>query len=421
MGEFHRKGYSISRFEMRHDKILRCHNQVNKLFHSKTKIYIFDSHRSWTRYDKNSDTIFFDTHFFDILELVTILFISGKVELTRYIAYALISDYFICKDEIVLALHYAELFEKEKSRVYSILKDNKYVDKELLNRQLLFVLYHEQCHGMLAHQMHLNWFEPFRENFCNELDRENKISALINSLDLSPIESELSKIDKSFIEEPSDFSVGYTADVISYAYVFEKLIIESEKKIDIPESALISKKKLLLYACENYIKGTKTHLLRSEDYEDDVIADGFALNQLIQSHLGNENFYERMRDSILAYFAVLFTMNIISCVDSCILNYRMEGYKCEDKVWNRMRLERENLNQIIKQNAFRKPYGVMIASDIVSYANSLIDCFDAMYAMICELAYGVEHPSVQEPYYPFGSREYDECYMRIRELLQTDY
>ena len=64
-------------------------------------------------------------------------------------------------------------------------------------------------------------------------------------------------------------------------------------------------------------------------------------------------------------------MNIIICVNSCVMNADLEAYHTEDLVWNRLRLEREIFNSVMKQCAFSKPNGIYIAESFFNYSKTI--------------------------------------------------
>ena len=418
---FQRRGYDPFCFFTHKDQIIRYHELYNNGFLStKTAINVIDSHYAYPYYDKKMDTIIFDTHFFDILRIVTAAMLIGNSDCMKALADLCTADYYLCKDEVFLAKAYSESFARKKELVIQALqasKQERIIDRELRIRQLLFVLIHEQGHGLVTYGKN-EIFTPYRIRFQNELERTNSKTEYINSIDLTPIKADLDEIDNSVIELSSDTFEDFDKACIDYSLEFFRVFEKGLKLVNIPESSVCDKREALFYACDQYIKKSKIKILDSKQYENDSIIDGYALNSVLHSILSDEvNTELQIRTTVFAYYSCLLTMNIITCVNACVMNYTVEGYKEEDLVWNRLRLESEVFNDVIKEYAYRKPCGFMIYPSVLDYSANLAKIYQHQYAIFCERVFSVEHPNKTTPYCPCNSPEYGKIYDEVFDNL----
>lgn len=412
-----RRGHDPFCFFIHKDQIIRYHELHNNGYLStKTAIKVIDSHYAYPYYDKNRDTIVLDTHYFDILRIVTAAMLTGSSDCMEALADLCTADYYLCKDEVFLAETYSESFKQKKDLVIQTLrkaKRSRIIDRELRIRQFLFVLIHEQGHGLLNYGRNEE-FEPYRIRFVDELERINAKTEYINSIDLTPIIPDLDAINDLVVERPSYYFDDFNKACIDHSFALLEILEKALILVQMPETSTFNKKEALFYACDQYLKKTKIKLLDRKKYETDSIIDGYALNSVINSILYDEVDTEsRIRETILAYYSCLLTMNIITCVNACVMNYTVEAYAEEDLVWNRLRLESEILNDVIKQFAYRKPCGLMIYPSVLEYAARLAEIYQYLYAVFCERVFAVEHPNKKTPYCPCNSPEYDTIYDKV--------
>ena len=401
------------------DYIIKLHSLFNRqILGTQTAIEVIDSHRAYPYYDKKHDVIVFDSHFFDILGIVTAVLLSGKSEYMDMLAYACAADYFLCKDEVYIAFNYADRFAQEKESIEKLTLDGT---ENIFNRQLLFVLGHEQGHALLAYDKNDERFQPFRYYFDTEYTRISDAAKAILSIDLSPIKNDLDKLDRTAYDKPFDYSVKDTFALIKHCLPLIEVVLKGISQLDVTESDAISKEKAVLYACDYYLKGGGIKLLERDQYESDCIIDGYTLQRLVSCSFSNEDTLTQMKDTVFAYYSCLLTMNIITCVNACVMNVRSEGYQAEDLVWNRLRLEREIFNNVIQQYAFRKPFGFFIAQDVFEYSEQIAAQYSIFYARFCDKIFAVDHPTERTPYYPYGSNEYETLYRHIHTMLKTNW
>lgn len=398
--------------------IIQLHSLFNRqALGTKTAIKVIDSHRAYPYYDKGHDVIMFDSHFFDILRVVTEALFSDSSEYMDVLAYACAADYFLCKDEIYIAFNYAKRFARGKERIE---KPSVDVPRRVFNRQLLFVLGHEQGHALLAYDKNDARFHPYRCFFDTEYAQIAEASKVILSIDLSPIKKDLDKLDKNVYDKPFDYSEKDMSVLIEHSLQLSEVVQKGISLLSVTESDAISKEMAIYFACDYYLKGGGIKLLKRDQYENDCIIDGYTLQRLISCNFGNEDILTQMKDSVFAYFSCLLTMDIITCVNACVMNVRSEGYKAEDLVWNRLRLEREMFNNVVQQYACRKPSGFLIAYDVFEYSKQLAEQYSNFYARFCDRIFAVEHPTESTPYYPYGSAEYETLYRNIYTMLKTE-
>lgn len=417
-GLFMRRNEDDLCFYSQKDNIIQLHSMFNHDFLGcKTAIEVIDSHRAYPYYDKKRDTIVFDTHFFDILVAVTAIMISGKDVAMDTLADACTADYFLCKDEIYVALDYAILFDQEKATLEKLINGTADRTRKLVNRQILFVLEHEQGHALLAYNRNDERFQPFRYFFDKEFERIFTASKIIQSIDLSQIKDDLDKINRGILEEPFDYSAESIFEVFTYNLQLFKIVQKGIELLNVSESDIISREEAIYYACDRYLKRGGIKTLNRSQYEDDSIVDGFALQSLLNYKTQGEDILTQMKASAFAYFSCLLTMDIITCVNACVMNIRSEAYKGEDLVWNRLRLEREIFNNTMRQYAFRNPYGYAIANEVFCYSHMLVNAYNKLYARFCDRMYAVKHPSKNTPYCSYGSAEYEVLYNRLHTML----
>lgn len=399
--------------------IIQLHSLFNRnTLGTKTEIEVIDSHRAYPYYDKKHDVIVFDSHFFDVLRIVTSALLCGSSEYMDVLAYACAADYFLCKDEVYIAFNYAKRFAQEKKSIEKLTVGGT---KSVFNRQLLFVLGHEQGHALLAYDKSDERFRPFRYYFDTEYTQISDAFKTISSIDLSPIKNDLDKLDRTAYDEPFDYSEKNTSALIKRSLQLLKVVQKGISLLNVTESDAISKEDAVFYACDYYLKRGGIKLLNRDRYESDCIIDGYTLQRLISCKFNNEDTLTQMKDTVFAYYSCLLTMDIITCVNACVMNVRSEGYKAEDLVWNRLRLEREIFNNIIQQYAFRKPFGFMTAHDVFEYSKQLAEQYNIFYARFCDRIFAVEHPTESTPYYPYGSSEYEALYRNIYTMLKTNW
>ena len=240
------------------------------------------------------------------------------------------------------------------------------------------------------------------------------------SIDLSPIKKDLDKLDKNVYDKPFDYSEKDMSVLIEHSLQLSEVVQKGISLLSVTESDAISKEMAIYFACDYYLKGGGIKLLKRDQYENDCIIDGYTLQRLISCNFGNEDILTQMKDSVFAYFSCLLTMDIITCVNACVMNVRSEGYKAEDLVWNRLRLEREMFNNVVQQYACRKPSGFLIAYDVFEYSKQLAEQYSNFYARFCDRIFAVEHPTESTPYYPYGSAEYETLYRNIYTMLKTE-
>jgi len=421
-GLFIRRGEDNKCCYKEKDYIIRLHSLFNSQpLGTKTAIEVIDSHRAYPYYDKKHDVIVFDSHFFDILRIVTAVLFSGRSEYMDALAYACAADYFLCKDEIHIAFNYADCFSHEKESIEKLINRTADRTKNILNRQLLFVLSHEQGHALLAYDKKDERFRPFRYYFDIEYTQISDASKAILSIDLSPLKDDLDKLDRTAYDESFDYSKTDISALIKRGLQLSKVVQKGISLLNVIESDAISKEDAIFYACDCYLKGGGIKLLKRDLYENDCIIDGYTLQRLISCKFSNGDTLTQIKDTVFAYYSCLLTMDIITCVNACVMNIRSEGYKAEDLVWNRLRLEREIFNNVIRQYAFRKPFGFIIAYDVFEYSKKLTDQYNNLYARFCDRIFAVEHPTESTPYYPYGSAEYETLYRNIHAMLKTDW
>ena len=420
-GLFIRRGEDNKCCYNKKDDIVRLHSLFNRqLLGTKTAIKVIDSHRAYPYYDKNHDEIVFDSHFFDILRIVTAALFSGKSAYMDGLADACAADYFLCKDEVCIAFNYAKRFAQEKAAVEKLIRKTAGKTKNIFTRQLLFVLGHEQGHALLAYDKNAESFQPFRNYFDAEYAQISDAAKVILSVDLSPIKDDLDKLDKTAYEAPFEYSEKDAAVLMEHNLQLLKVVQKGVPLLNVAKSDTISKEEAILYACDCYLKGGGIKLLERDQYESDCIIDGYTLQRLITCSFNNEDLLTQMKDTVFAYYSCLLTMNIITCVNACVMNYRSEGYQAEDLVWNRLRLEREIFNNVILHYALRKPAGPFIAEAVFEYAQQLTAQYSNFYARFCDKIFAVEHPTESTPYHPYGSAEYESLYRTIYTMLKTD-
>ena len=418
-GLFIRRGEDSKCCYNEKSNIIRLHSLFNRQpLGTKTAIEVIDSHRSYPYYDKKHDVIVFDSHFCDILRIVTAALFSGSSEYMDVLAYACAADYFLCKDEVYIAFNYANRFAREKESIEKLTIDGT---KSVFNRQLLFVLGHEQGHALLAYDKNDERFRPFRYYFDTEYTQISDATKAILSIDLSPIKNDLDKLDRTAYVDPFDYSEKNISALIKHSLQLSEVVQKGVSLLNVTESDAISKEMAVFYACDYYLKGGGIKLLERDRYESDCIIDGYTLQRLISCNFNNEDTLTQMKETVFAYFSCLLTMDIITCVNACVMNVRAEGYKAEDLVWNRLRLEREMFNNVVLQYAFRKPFGFIIAHDVFEYSKQLAEQYSFFYARFCDRIFAVEHPTESTPYYPYGSTEYETLYSNIYTMLKINW
>lgn len=392
----------------------------NSLLHTKTSISVIDSHGAYPYYDKSCDTIILDTHFFDILRIITAAILTNDTSCMDSLVDLCVADYFVCKDEIYLALEHAKMFNRKKDAVIKTLKKAEKSANDLFFRQLLFVLFHEQGHGLLNYNSADVRFAPYRYHFEKELKTINSITCDILSINLLPIKDKLDRLDRSPFVGVYTYSEKDTNILLRSSMELLKIAIEGTELLEIPESIQIPRLDAVLYACGCYLNGGDILLLKKQKYEDDCIIDGYTIQRLITAEKEGESIISRMRETVFSYYSCLLTMNIITCVNACVMNYQSEGYREEDLVWNRLRLEREIYNNVMCQYAFRYPFGVQIANDIFEYSQELIDSYNIMYARFCDKIYAVDLPNESIPYCSCSNSKYRSIYDEVaKNLLLT--
>ena len=416
-----RRGEDNKGFHNEEEYIIRLHSLFNSQpLGTKTAIKVIDSHRAYPYYDKGHDIIVFDSHFIDILKIVTASLYSGRSEYMDALVYVCAADYFLCIDEIHIAFNYAERFAHEKESIANLITSTANRTKNILNRQLLFVLGHEQGHALLKYDKNDERFRPFRHHFDTEYTHVSDASKAILSIDLSPIKDDLDKLDRTAYDETFDYSEVDKSALIKHSLQLAKVVQKGISLLSVVETDAISREEAIFYACDYYLKGGGIKLLNRDSYENDCIIDGYTLQRLISHRFGNEDTLMQMKDTVFAYYSCLLTMDIIDCVNACIMNIRTEGYMAEDLVWNRLRLEREMFNNVILQYAFRKPSGFVIAQDVFEYSKKLVDQYSILYARFCDRIFAVEHPTENTPYHPYGSAEYETLYRNIHTMLKIN-
>ena len=422
-GIFVRRDTSNSCHYIKKEYISRLHTMFNNdLLNTNTTIKIIDSHRAYPHYDKNRNEIVFDTHFLDVLRVVTAIMISEDgFKYIDKLADACSADYFLCKDEIHLALKYAESFSKDKSSIEELIASQVQDMNELFHTQLMFLLSHEQVHGLLHFDRMNKQFIPFRNLFNEEFERITSITKAIHAVDLSPIKDELDQLDKTIIKEDFDYSLENLKKLLEYKFKLRNIVNLGMNILNVEDVETISKEELITDACEMYQRNSQIKLLDRKQYEDDCLCDGYSLFRIVSCKTIDEDISKHIKKCIFAYYSCLLTMNLLICVNACVMNYRMEGYKDEDLVWNRLRLERDIFNNVIRQYAFRKSGGYFVVQEAFDYAESLIDKYNILYARFCEKVFAVEHPTEHTPYCPCGCEEYNKLYDKVCSKLSIDY
>ena len=421
MGNYVRRNSNENCYYIQKEYFAQFHKMFNNdLLNTTTTIQFIDSHKAHPYYNKDTNSIVLDTHFLDILRIVTAIMISNDgIEYMDELAYACSADYFLCKDEVYLALKYAEMFSKNKSHIEQLIKDNVEDMKALFYIQLMFVLSHEQTHALLFLNSKDSRFDAYRASFYKEQKLLMSIAKEISSIDISPIKKYLDQLDKSFIESDYDYSLDSYKKMLKYILEMKRIVDLGVKIIKTPKNETISKHEMVWYACDMYLKKSEIKLLEHNQYEEDCLCDGYSLSRILGCKL-TDDVVTHIKNCIFAYYSCLLTMNIITCVDACVMNYRMEGYNGEDLVWNRLRLERDIFNNVISQYAYSKPRGCYMFNEVFSYAASLVEKYNKLYARFCNELFSVEQPTEQTQYCPCGCDEYDKLYDKVRLELETN-
>lgn len=152
MGLFFRNNASDYCKYKRSIDIKRIHASYNNdLLNTNTSIAIVDTHEGKPFYDKRKDIIYLDMHFFDYSRIVGAALLTGNISVMRTLGYACAADYYLCKDTIYLALHYAKMFAKEKEDIAFLLNTTEQGAYDAFFRELLFIIGHEQGHALLAY------------------------------------------------------------------------------------------------------------------------------------------------------------------------------------------------------------------------------------------------------------------------------
>lgn len=426
---FIRRGYDSS-YSNEVNHFQRMHYDYdNKLFNTSTKLQIVDSHNAYPRYDQDNDCIILDTHFLDILQMVSASVICNKPEWMDAIANLCIADCFIVKDDIHLALIYSNLYKKQKEEIEDGLLSSKESRKRIFDRQLLFVLSHEQGHGLINNYNASQLFETYEPLFEKELIIRNEISTIINNLDLSPILEDLNSLDKHKIENSYNYSPGEFILAEGNTLDFFQLISKVKAEVEIPKTPYMKEELIIYHAIDNYLKNTKTAILNRETYRDDSVIDGNALQQIIDYGRDSEDFLIAIEDSLFAYCTCLLTINLIKCVKTNIAKIGYEGYSIEDLTWCRFMLERGIINHILDSAAYseasKKPlfdyFYDYYAKSIFEVAELFISLYQLYYGRFCDYAFTVKHPDENDPICSMISKEYINNYNIIRKNLTTKH
>lgn len=419
---FLRRRIKTSRSFCEDGYIPQIHNAFNRrALGTRTNLKIIDSHGAYPYYQEKQDSIIIDLHFFDILRIVSAIMATGKVHLMDYLADYCTADYFLCRDEVFLSHLYAVRFAEGKNEIKTILDENSTKLDQAFTRQSMFVLSHEQCHALLSYNLNDPRFKFSDYHFHSELLTQNAIASIIRAIDLTPIQDDLDEYREKYDPNESfDYSATDIAKTIRKALELGKIIEKGLLLSNVQKSDLISEEDALYHACDLYIKKGRISLLSVEQYREECLADGYTLERLVNWEISGETAYSRLCDTAFSYFTCLLAMNVITCVNSCVLNYRSEGYSAEDYVYNRMKLEREIFNHTMRKFGRKWANDDYMISDLFKYAEDLLSLFNSAYARFCERVYSVIHPSEDMPYFPVGSVAYEKMYTDICNCLSVE-
>lgn len=240
------------------------------------------------------------------------------------------------------------------------------------------------------------------------------------SINLDPIKDDLDNYN-AHLDDINSFTDSDLKTIIERANRFGQIVNKGMRLIEFPEDALMDPLDLLYYACDHYIKQGNQDILDPSRYEEDSIVDGLSLYRLASVRFDERNTTSSLIDTVETYYTCMLTMNIIMCVNTCVMNYRSEAYKEQDYVWNRLRLEREIFNKVIQRKAAKEWNYLAVEKSVFAVARRLVKRYERLYAVFCDTVYALDHPDENTPDYFYGTEEYKKMYQEIQALLKISY
>ena len=406
-------------FELKKRKILDIFHQALRGRNIPATPYVYNSHQADIRQIPELKAVICDVNFLDIAKLVaSSYYVSPTHDIVR-LADALLANSLLCHNKIILSLRFAHKFIRSPySAVYNALSNSAFINRinSSVQYQTAFALLHEIAHFECNDPSCLR--ARFLKQKLNDLvDSHNQIAEYINRLDLTAIAPYLDKI-KVNMAFAFPAPPNYTEIIEDCVYQMHMVLIEHGHLVQTPQLSKEEREHVLVWACENYLRGQKAKLLDKDVLVTEGTCDLLALLELMDFRIPGINKVETLKLIIDAYTLSLLTLDLIQGAMNVLEYTKGNGYDYVDMIYMRREKEMKLLPLMII--LYSHSHGDYLSNDeIIMLCEHFSDAAricDMMYAEFCEYVFSIEFE--ETTFIPHGSPEWIEIYTEINRILQ---
>lgn len=372
--------------------------------------YVYESHQADIRQIPQLNAIICDIHYYDIARLVTTSFyITPTYDIIR-LSDALIADSMICHGMILSARHFAEKFIRGPYASAFCTDQSKIQQIDLsVQFQTIYTIMHEIEHFECA-RFSKEVASLIEEQIELIVDQHNLISQYINSINLNPI---LQFLDNIKLE--SDLKRSKMSNTLQQVLF---IVSNYGKRILMPGLSFDEKNKLLIFACDNYLRGVKAGIINKKEMITEGTCDLLALLHLLDCRGAGMSKAACRKVALEAYMLSLLTSDLIWGAMNIFKFSKGGGHDYVDMIYLRREKEKHILPLVIYiySMIFDKTLSKIEIDELCVYAEKISYICDNMYSEFCEYAFRQDFPDYT--FIPHGSLDWCKEYTEINRLLQ---
>lgn len=398
------------------NEILQLYNVALQNRKISAQPYVCDSHQADIRQIPQLGAIICDVHYFDIARLVASSFYVNPTYDMPRLSNALIADSMICHGKILSALHFARQFIRSPyATAFCIDRAKAQQINMSVRLQTVFALVHE-----IEHFEHDGLFNDIASIIGMQMetvvDRHNQIANYINSIDLQPISQYLDYIDvKAALKPVTPDKKEYPSPKALQQVI--NIIGNYGHSVLTPGISPNDRMQLLIYACDNYLRGVKSSIIDKKQMVTESTCDLLALLQLFDCRFDGISRSDFRKKVIEAYMLSLLTSNLIwSAMNLFKINRDVRG-NCIDMIYLRREQEKHIIPLVLCM--YSRVFGESLSKnemdELCDYFERVSRVCDNMYAEFSEYTFKQDYPD--DVFIPHGSSAWNEAYAEVDKLL----
>lgn len=365
-----------------------------------------------------------DIHFLDIAQLVASSFYVEPYHDINRLMHLLLADSFICSEDLSLALTHAKQYiSGPYVSAFNSIGDERVVHKVLASRQAqtTFALLHEFAHEKYTHTTGV-WATItalIKPRIAEIIADHNRIATIINSTDISPLIPEMHDIpykDAFSFPTPNNAS-----EIILHSTKRLVEIIERNlEKVDVPTEDVTEKKQIIIYACENYLRGLQENTLDPAIMIEECTCDMIALFELLDFSYTGCTREESILLSIEAFYLCLLAQDLVYGAMNVQRYSRGRGYQNVDYVFMRRRYGPLLLPDIVSLHimAHEEHFSDDFLKKVFSCKDQAYTISENMYLVFSESAFNEDYSDIDKYYIPQNSSEGISLRLEAERLLR---